>query len=148
MKNTLATMAACLVLTSTSAMADTQAFRGIIGVAANIERDAAAISLDLKKKNFDTAKVKADSEALGKDIAALSADVDALDKTIADLGPQQKKNWELVKLKVQLLTIFHGHKSELLNADPTKNRSLIRAHADGLAQRARMLQETANKLDR
>ncbi len=123
-------------------------FRSIIGDAANIEKDATALSLDMKAKSFDITKAKTDAESLGSDIAKLRKDVDEIDAGMSNLSGQQKADWELVKTKVQLLTIFHDRKSELMNGDLSKNKGLIRAHADGIAKRARLLQQTANRLDR
>jgi len=142
------TLTLCLALSAITAMADSQAFRTIIGDAANIERDAAALSRDLKVKAFDVGRVKSDAEALGKDIASLRSDVEALEGNLSSLSPQQQKDWDLIKTKVQLLTVFYDRKAELLESDPGKNRSMIRAHADGIAKRAKMLQETANRLDK
>lgn len=59
--------------------------------AANIERDAEALRLDLKGKTIDQEKVKADIQVEGQ---------------LASLTAQQQQDWELIKNKVQLLTIF------------------------------------------
>jgi hypothetical protein len=142
------TLTLCLAMSAATALADSQAFRAIIGDAANIERDAAALSRDLKVKAFDVSRVKSDVEALGKDIASLRSDVEALEGNLSSLSPQQQKDWDLIKTKVQLLMVFYDRKADLLQSDPGKNRSMIRAHADGIAKRAKMLQETANRLDR
>jgi hypothetical protein len=64
------------------------------------------------------------------------------------MNAQQKADWDLVKTKVELLNIFHTRKADLFNSDLDKNRNLVRALADGIAKRARMLQQTASKLDR
>ncbi|MEZ5356182.1 MAG: hypothetical protein R2762_26400 [Bryobacteraceae bacterium] len=144
----LVTFAACAALTAGIAAADSHAFRGIIGDAANIEKDAQAISYALKPKMFDSAKIRADVEQLGVHIATLRKDVETLDGNLASLSAQQQTDWELVKTKVQLLTIFYDRKNDLMNGDLMKNRSLIRANADGIAKRARMLQQTASRLDR
>jgi chromosome segregation ATPase len=148
MTRSLPTLIALCLAVVTQAHAASDAFRSIIGDAANIERDADAISRDWKAKSFDQGKVKTDIESLGNDIASLRKDVDALDSNLENLTPRQKSDWELVKTKVQLLTIFYDRKAELLRGDLAKNRSMIRAHAQGISKRAKALQETANRLDR
>lgn len=148
MKTTLSVLAA-LSLTAMSAMADSKVFRGIVGDAANIQRDAQAISQHLKAKNADHAAVKAKIEELGKDIATLRKDIAEFESTHPNLTPAQKKDWEAVKMKAEMLTIFYDRKAEMMNSgEMAKNRSMIRAHADGIAKRAELLQQTASRLDR
>jgi len=142
------TITACLALSSLAGWADSKAFRSILGDAANIEKDAAAIQADLKTKSFDAGKAKREIDDLGRDIATLRKDVEAIDANLASLTDEQKKDWELVKTKVQLLTIFYDQKAELMNSDLAKNRTMVRALAAGIAKRAEMLQQTVNRLDR
>lgn len=53
-----------------------------------------------------------------------------------------------MKTKVELLAIFHGKKKELLSSgDLSKNRGWLRAHAEGIARRAEMLQRSANQMN-
>jgi hypothetical protein len=116
--------------------------------AQNIQRDANLVSAATKGK-------KIDAEHVQRTIHAMSADVAALHKLVADFeatNPQfstsEGAHWTLVKEKVQLLKIFHGQKKKLASEDFSRNRSLIRAHADGVAKRAQMLQQTLAKLTR
>lgn len=130
-------------------MADSQAFRGIIGDAANIQRDAEKLSRDLKQKALDEAKLKEDITALNTNVAKLKQDVTELDGKLTSMSDAQKKEWELVKTKAELLTIFAGRKATLMESgDFKKNRSMLRAHADGISKRAAMLQQTVNRLDK
>lgn len=130
-------------------MADSQAFRGIIGDAANIQRDAEKLSRDLKQKTLDEAKLKEDITALNADVAKLKQDVTELDGKLTSMTEAQKKDWELVKTKAELLTIFAGRKATLMDSGEfKKNRSILRAHADGVAKRAALLQQTVNRLDK
>ncbi len=128
------------------ATADTQLFRGIVGDAANIESVAGTLAENLKNKRFDSSKLAVDVERLGAEIAKLRQDVETFDASALS-GPQQA-DWKLVKTKVELLTIFHDRKAELMKGDVAKNRALLRSHAKGIATRARLLQQTANRLDR
>lgn len=131
------------------AMADTKSFRDIIGDAANIQMDAEALRDKLKDKVLDELAVKQEVAALSKHIDSLKMDVDTLDSHLQDLSPQQRKDWELAKTKVQLLDIFADWKQSLIEAgDLNKNRNLLRSHADGIAVRAALLQRTVNRLDR
>lgn len=131
------------------AMAGSQDFRAIIGDAANIQRDAEKLSRDLKEKAVDEALVKKDIQALNADVAKLKQDVMEMDGKLGQLTDAQKKEWELVKTKAELLTIFAGRKATLMESGEfRKNRSMLRAHADGVAKRAAMLQQTVNRLDK
>lgn len=131
------------------AMAGSQDFRAIIGDAANIQRDAEKLSRDLKQKELDEALVKKDIEALNADVSKLKQDVMDMDGKLGQLSEPQKKEWELVKTKAELLTIFAARKATLMESGEfRKNRSMLRAHADGIAKRAAMLQQTVNRLDK
>ena len=121
-------------------------FAGIGEDAGKIHSDAAELSKDLKSKTVDESKVKADIAALGDDIIKLRKDVETIDASLNSLTAEQKKDWELIKMKVQLLNIFYDRKTELLSGDLKKNRSMLRAHADGIARRAAMLRDTAMKM--
>jgi len=148
MKTTLNTLAV-LAFAATAAMADTNTYQSIIGDAAKIQRDAEAISGHLKSKALDADAVKTKSTDLNKDIQSLRADLAAFEATNPSLTAEQKKHWELVKTKAELLLIFSDAKGKLLDSsDVQKNRSMLRAFSDGIAKRAQMLQQTAKKLDR
>ena len=130
------------------AMASPQDFRAIIGDAANIQRDAEKLSRDLKQKSLDQTQVKQDITSLNADVTKLKQDVTELDGKLGEMSAAQKKEWELVKTKVQLLSIFHERKAGMLDVDIDKNRSMIRALSQGIASRARMLQATIVRLDK
>lgn len=147
MKLSLTLIPAVLFL-STSLYADSKVFRGLVGDAANIERDARDLSSALKSKTTSKEVLKAKSESLGSDILKLKNDVEAFEASNPNLTPRQKQDWELVKTKAQLLLVFYERKAEMLaSGDWLKKRSMIRAYADGIAKRADMLQTTANRLD-
>ena len=145
---TITTILTGLAFTAASAMADTKVFQGIVGDAANIQHNAELISKDLKPKTFDSGKVKTDIEALGKDIASLKKDVEAFDASTGSLSGKQKQNWELVKTKIQLITMVYDQKADLMSRDIAKNRGVIRDLAVSIGKRAQMLQKTARELDR
>lgn len=146
---TLFSTLATLTLAATAAMADTNTYNTIIGDAAKIQRDAEAISGQLKIKNPDVESVKAKSGELNKDIQSLRDDLAAFEATNPSMTEQQKQNWTLVKTKAELLLIFSDSKNDLMNAgNMQKDRSILRAYSDGIAKRAVLLQQTARKLDR
>jgi uncharacterized protein (DUF3084 family) len=146
---TILNVFACLTLAASAALADSKIFREIVGDAAKIQQDAAAIHSQLRLKNPDFDAVRSKTEALNSDIEALRKDVEAFEANHPNLTEAQKKDWELLKTKVQLLMIFADQKKELLNSgDVRKNRTMLRAHAQGIAKRAEMLQQTASRLDR
>lgn len=121
-------------------------FTGIGEDAGKIHLDATQLSRNLKAKVVDESKVKADITALGENILKLRKDVESMDASLDSLTSAQKKDWELIKTKVQLLNIFYDRKTELLAGDFKKNRSMLRVHADGIAKRAALLRETAMKM--
>ena len=146
---TLFSTIATLALAATAAMADTNTYQSIIGDAAKIQRDAEAISSQLKIKNPDVESVKSKSGELNKDIQSLRDDLAAFEATNPSMTEQQKQNWTLVKTKAELLLIFSDSKNNLMNAgNMQKDRSILKAYSDGIAKRAVLLQETARKLDR
>lgn len=62
-------------------------------------------------------------------------------------GSLNTPDWALLKEKVQLLSIFHQAKRDLMaGSDLQKQRALLRAHANGMAKRAQMLQQTASRV--
>ena len=146
---TMLTALTTFAFAATAALADTNTYQSIIGDAARIQQDAQAISAQLKGKSPDFATVKTRSADLNKDIQELRSDLDKFEATQPNLTADQKKEWELVKTKAQLLLVFSDAKSDLLNfGDPQQNKNLLKAYADGIVKRAAMLQETAKQLAR
>lgn len=115
--------------------------------AANVERDSAQTAQLLKAKQPDVAAVRSQIDKTGQDITALQKLVADFEATNPSFSDQNKKDWDFLKEKVQLLTIFYNVKQELASADDMqKNRSMLRAHAKGLSERAAKLQVTAGRL--
>jgi hypothetical protein len=142
-------VSAVLVALGAGTAAAGEHISGILQHAKNLEKDSSQIRLALKSKKVDTQEVKSAVEASSADVAKLRELVAAYESTNPSLNSQERKDWELVKQKVQLLSIFHDRKKELVSSgDFSKNRGLIRAHAEGLAKRAVMLQNTVGRLQR
>jgi septal ring factor EnvC (AmiA/AmiB activator) len=139
----------CLVFAALPAAAlEKELVNQIVQSAQNIGRDATSVNQALKSKKFDAATVTKNIEAMEADIAALHEVVSKFEATNPSLSDRDRADWKLVKDKVQLIEIMHGQKKKLAAEDFSKNRSLVRAHATGLAQRAKRLQATAEKLSR
>lgn len=144
----LFTSAICLTVLATAALADTQ-LADIRTHASQVEKGSEQVALLLKSK-------QPDAQAIRDGITAIGGDIENLQRLIAELteaNPQYvqrgDKDWDRLKTQVELLAIFHNTKDELMKADDMrKNRSLLRVHAKGLATRAEVLQETAQRLQR
>lgn len=121
-------------------------FNEIASRATEIEKDANWMKQHLKAKQYDRQQLDEHASAVEQNIGRLRELVASLDT--ASLAPQEQQKVELMKTKVELLTIFHSKKKELLNqGDLSKNRSWLRAHADGIAKRAGMLHKTASQMN-
>jgi hypothetical protein len=140
---TIAKTASCLMLTALYAVAlDRQFIDRTMEAAQNIERDANLVSAAIKTKTIDAEDVQKKIDAMSADIAALHELVAQFEATNPQFSASESAQWKLVKDKVQLLEIFHGQKKKLAYEDFARNRSLIRAHAKGVAERAQKLQRT------
>lgn len=140
---------ACLALIGLPAAALEKDFVDqMLQAAKSIERDASAVSLALKNKRPDTDGVKRQIEAMGADVGKLHELVAKFESSNPSLSGRDRGDWQLIKEKVQLLEIFHDQKKKLAGEDLLKNRSLVRAHADGVAKRAQKLQESVARLER
>jgi len=139
----------CLVLTAIPAAAlEKELVDQIVQSAQSIARDANGVSQALKSKNFDAASITKNIEAMDADVAILQEVVSKFESTHSNMSERDRADWDLLKTKVQLIEIMQGQKKKLAVEDMAKNRSLIRAHATGMVQRAQKLQVTAEKLRR
>jgi hypothetical protein len=117
--------------------------------AQKVQQDAENVSQHLKSKQMDPQFLKDKIGATADDMGKLQQLVNDFESRNFDLAEWQKKDWDFLKTKVQLLSVFYDRKKELVLADDVaKNKSLLRAHADGLAIRAAKLQATASRLQK
>jgi hypothetical protein len=117
--------------------------------AKKVELEAQDISKELRSRQFDLDKVKGMMSNLTAHIESVNRMVAELEPMQTSMSEQQKAKFEQVKSKAQLLTIFAANKQDMLSGDrPEKNRSLLRAKADGIAKRAELLQQSAMALRR
>jgi hypothetical protein len=117
--------------------------------AQKVQQDAENITNHLNSKQPDRQFLKDKIGATADDMAKLQQLVKDFESRNFALAEWQKKDWEFLKSKVQLLSIFYDTKKELVLAENLqKNRSMLRAHAKGVAVRAAKLQETAGRLQK
>jgi len=115
--------------------------------AQKVQRSAEEMSALLKSKAVDRTVLEQRMEAVHQDVSRLKDLVATIEASGLELTPSQQLNWQKLKTKVELLQVFANNKKELLErGDLQKSRSLLRAHADGIAKRAALLQQTAAKL--
>lgn len=120
----------------------------LVESARTIEQDASKVSLALKSKKSSQSDVMKMIDAMNSDLDKLRQLADQYETTHPKMSGRDLEEWKLIRQKIQLLEIFHQRKQTLASQDINKNRSLIRAHADGVALRASKLQESALKLRR
>jgi len=145
MKNSLSS-ALCLTVLATSAFADTQ-LADIRTHADQVRKGSEQVTLLLKAK-------QPDAQAIRDGITAMGGGIENLERLVVELtaaNPQfiqrGDKNWDLLKERVQLLSIYHNSKQEAMKAgDLKKNRSLLRVNAQNLTRGATLLQESAQRL--
>ncbi|MFN0102222.1 MAG: hypothetical protein ACKV2U_09040 [Bryobacteraceae bacterium] len=139
----------CLLLAASAAAALEKEFVDqMVQSSQNLERDAASVSRALRTKTIDPADVTNRIEAMNADIVKLRELVQQFDATHPELSERDRSAWRLLKDKVHIIEAFHGQKKSMANADIDKNRSSIRALADGVALRAKKLQQSAAILRR
>jgi hypothetical protein len=140
--------ALCLTALATSAFADTR-LTEITTHAGQVKKGSEQVALHLKAKQPDAQAIHDGLTTMGGDIENLQRLVVELTEANPQFIQRGDKDWDLLEQKVQLLAIFHNTKGELMKADDMKkNRSLLRAHAKGLAMRAGLLQKTAQRIQR
>lgn len=106
------------------------------------------LSAMLKQKQPDLKAIQEKLTVTRENLDKIGSLVSEFESSNPKLSERDRADWELIKTKVQLLNIFHGRKAELATEDGLrKNRGLLRAHAQGVAKRAAMLQQTAGRLE-
>ncbi|MBN8731067.1 MAG: hypothetical protein J0L64_11025 [Acidobacteria bacterium] len=146
---TMMLMASCLALAVSPAAALDQEFAAqLLESAKNIERDAGLVSTALKSKAMDAGDVRTKIDAMSGDVTKLQELVSSYEAGHPQMSQRDAAEWKQVKEKVQLLEIFHGQKQKLASGDLNKNRTLLRAHAEGVSRRALKLQQTVTRLQK
>jgi hypothetical protein len=140
---TIHTLALTLALSATAAMANDHLSQ-IRDHARSLEQEFRGIQMTVKSKDFQPEAVRSRLEAAGAGVEKLKELVAGVESSNSAVTANPE--WKRTKDLVTLLEVFHGRKADLLQGDPRKNRSMLKATAEGLAQRAAMLQKSAGKL--
>ena len=142
-------MCGVLVLAASSAFAlDKEIAAKMMEATQRVETDARAISTALKSKNAPVDEVHKRLAAMDADLAKLREAIREVEATEPEMSVRDKRDWDLLKTKAQLLEVFYTNKKNLVAEDLKKNRSMIRAHANGVALRAEKLRQTAAGLQK
>ena len=112
--------------------------------ARGLEQEFRGIHAAAKAKKFDAAEMQARLEATASGVDKLKTLVAGFEAATPHLTAGA--DWKKTKDLVTLIDIFHAQKAELLGPDGIKNKGLLKSHADGLARRALVLQESADRL--
>ncbi len=137
---------ACAVISA--AALDSSFVTQMQSTAQKLERDATDVHRALKSKRHDADEIKARIEAMAGDVDTLQQLVKDFEATNPQLSSREQADWAALREKVQVLGIFHENKRRLAAEDVARNRSLLRAFADGVALRAKKLQVSAAQLQR
>lgn len=142
-------MCGVLVLAASSAFALDKEIAGkMMEATQRLETDARAIHATLKSKNAPAEEIHKHLARMDEDLAKLRETIREVEATEPQMSARDKRDWELVKTKAQLLEVFYTNKKNLVAEDVRKNRSMIRAHANGVALRAEKLRQTAAGLQK
>ncbi len=142
---TISRIATVMVFAASAAFANDH-LNQIATHARSLETEFRQLSVVLKSKNFDSGLVQSRLAAADLDIEKLKGLSAEFEQSHPQLGASGQSEWRQTKDLIHLIDLFHGAKSDLMNQNPYKNRSMLKAHADGLAQRAAGLQKVADRL--
>ncbi len=143
---TLATLT-MMTLMAVTAGANNVPLGDIVTHAQAVRQEAEQLSTQLKAKQTNRESLEKGMAALEERIGKLKELVASTESAGPQLTPAQKEAWEKMKMKVDLLSVFANNKKEMMaSGDIAKNRSFLKAHADGIAKRAAMLEQTASRM--
>ena len=138
----------CATVLSSALFADTH-LTEIRTHAGQVKQGSEQIGRLLSVKQPDAQGIRDSIKTMGEDIENLHRLVVKITEANPQFVERGDQDWDRLKAQIQLLGIFHNTKDELMKADDMKkNRSLLRAHAKGLATRSAVLQATATRLQR
>jgi chromosome segregation ATPase len=142
----LTVAAAALATTHETSRAYSEPLNQIVAEAKSTQAEAREISSLLKSKTPDLDRVKAKMETLTSHAANLAEHIAALEAHADELSAPQQQELARMKNVSALLQVFVEQKQKgLEQAEASRNRSLLRAQADGIALRAGMLERSALK---
>jgi len=122
-------------------------FSRIADAAQKTQAEARDLSAALKPKNADMKAIHGRMDTLQNHALELTQMVEAAQSSAASLTGPKKAEFERLATAAKIVSIFVENKKNMLGRDDAaRNRSIIRANADGIAQRAAMVQKSALKL--
>jgi chromosome segregation ATPase len=143
----LAVATSALATTHETSRAYTEPLNQIVAEAKSTQAEAREISSLLKAKTPDLDRVKSKMETLTDHATNLAQHIAALEAHFDELTVRQQQELARMKNVSALLQLFVEQKRlGLEQAEAARNRSLLRAQADGIALRAGMVERSALKL--
>jgi hypothetical protein len=143
---TLPLFALTLALSAPAAFANDHLTK-IAGHARDLATDYRKMSDTLKDKNFAPVELKQELQEAESTLTQVRTLLAEYTATNPQFSGVQLKDWKLTQDLVTLLELFHDRKNELLEeSNAQKKRGEIRAHSQGLLNRANMLEAAALRL--
>ena len=117
----------------------------IVAAAKTIQTDAQDVSALLRAKtpNFD--RIGEKMQVMSQHSTELNRLIENLDSANLDMTATQRAEFNRMKELAQLVNIFVANKSDMLSAQ-RRERGVLRAKADGIAKRANLLQQAAERI--
>lgn len=142
-----ATFASASLLAEPSAPARSAAIDEIVSHASKVRTTASEAAQHLKNRNADFAKVKDLVSTLDQDAEALKAKVAEFEAANTNLPERDLRELERLRSVATILNVFVDNKLEILKSDDlNRQRTLLRAKADGIVKRADMILQSASRL--
>jgi cytochrome c556 len=143
--NILKTSLFSLIATAAFAASPTP-IADIVSNAKTVQTEATALKTMLKSRQVDVEQVQQKTASLGETVSRMKQLVTEYEA--ANPSAAQTKAWNDVKLRIELIDVFHNNKSQLLSQeDVARNRDMLRAKADGIARRAAGILQAATSLN-
>lgn len=139
--------AAVLFATALSSFAfDLRHISEIQQTAQELERNATLLQNALKSKNPNVETAIANFQLMTSKLSSLDLIAHRFEASKPTLDESTKATWTNLRQKIQALSLSHDSKDRLVGQDLPKYRFMIRAYADGVAQKARTIQSSAAKI--
>jgi len=139
--NTATKLTMTLAITAVGAFANDQLI-GIRDHARDLEREFRGIHEVVKDKKFNVADLQSRVEWTAGHVEKLKTLVAEFETANPNAATNQ--DWKQAKDFVTLIDMFHAQKAQIVT-EGGKNRSMLKVHALGLAKRAAMLQQSADR---
>jgi Tfp pilus assembly protein FimV len=147
MKQTL-TILCAMTLAGSIALADTR-LSTLRSQAQQLQNDSMEMRNMLRQKAVDTNALQSKLSATREGVESIRALVEQIEKERPAWMASDMQAWEDVKLRAELIQVIHNTKHDLTaSGDVARNRKLIMAHANGVAERATRLNERLAQLER